>query len=136
MRRWPWRLPSRTQPVRKRHKRAGSTRRPDKRKSTPIKVRRSTTMISRHTLILGLLVCGGCASTVPRELADARVAYQRAASGPAARENPAQLHVAQEALTVAEKTFDDEGDSDKARDRAYVATRKAELAEVQADIAQ
>jgi len=93
-------------------------------------------MISRHTLILGLLVCGGCASAVPRELADARAAYQRASAGPAARENPAQLHVAEQALSVAEKTFDDEGDSDKARDRAYVAIRKAELAEVQADIAQ
>lgn len=93
-------------------------------------------MISRHVFILGLLVCGGCASSIPRELADARAAYQRASSGPAARENPAQLHVAYEALQVAEKTFDDEGESDKARDRAYVALRKAELAEVQADIAQ
>ncbi|HMI87938.1 MAG TPA: OmpA family protein [Polyangiaceae bacterium] len=69
-------------------------------------------------------------------MADARTAYQRASSGPAARENPAQVHVAEQALSVAEKTFDDEGDSDKARDRAYVAIRKAELAEVQADIAQ
>jgi outer membrane protein OmpA-like peptidoglycan-associated protein len=68
-------------------------------------------------------------------LNDARAAYQRASSGPAARENPAQLHVAEQALSVAEKTFDDEGDTHKARDRAYVATRKAELAEVQADIA-
>jgi outer membrane protein OmpA-like peptidoglycan-associated protein len=68
-------------------------------------------------------------------LHDARATYQRVASGPAARENPAQLHVAEQALSVAEKTFDDEGDSHKARDRAYVATRKAELAEVQADIA-
>jgi len=93
-------------------------------------------MNSRHAFILGLLACGGCASAVPRELTDARATYQRASSGPAARENPAQLHVAEQALSVAEKTFDDEGDSDKARDRAYVAKRKAELAEVQADIAQ
>jgi outer membrane protein OmpA-like peptidoglycan-associated protein len=48
---------------------------------------------------------------------------------------PAQLHVAQTSLAVAEKTYDDEGDSDNARDRAYVAQRKAELAEVQANIA-
>jgi len=93
-------------------------------------------MNSRHAFILGLLACGGCASSVPGELTDARAAYQRASSGPAARENPAQLHVAEQALSVAERTFDDEGDSDKARDRAYVAVRKAELAEVQADIAQ
>lgn len=90
----------------------------------------------RHGIILGLLVCGGCSSSVPKELNDARAAYQRASSGPAVRENPAQLHVAEQALSVAEKTFDDEGDSDKARDRAYVAIRKAELAEVQADISQ
>ncbi|MET0591845.1 MAG: OmpA family protein [Polyangiaceae bacterium] len=92
-------------------------------------------MNARHGLILGLLACGACSSSVPKELNDARSAYQRASSGPAARENPAQLHVAEQALSVAEKTFDDEGDSDKARDRAYVAIRKAELAEVQADIA-
>ena len=91
-------------------------------------------MNSRHAFVLGLLVCGACASAVPRELNDARAAYQRASSGPAARENPAQLHVAEQALAVAEKTFDDEGDTAKARDRAYVAQRKAELAEVQADI--
>jgi outer membrane protein OmpA-like peptidoglycan-associated protein len=39
-------------------------------------------------------------------------------------------------LTAAEQTYDDEGDSPNARDRAYVAVRKAELAEVQAAIAQ
>jgi outer membrane protein OmpA-like peptidoglycan-associated protein len=44
--------------------------------------------------------------------------------------------VAEQALAVAEKTYEDEGDSDKARDRAYVATRKAQLAEAQARIAQ
>jgi outer membrane protein OmpA-like peptidoglycan-associated protein len=44
--------------------------------------------------------------------------------------------VAEQSLAVAEKTYEDEGDSDKARDRAYVATRKAQLAEAQARIAQ
>jgi outer membrane protein OmpA-like peptidoglycan-associated protein len=47
---------------------------------------------------------------------------------------PAQLHVAQVSLTLAEKTYDDEGDSANARDRAYVAQRKAELAEIQAGL--
>lgn len=92
-------------------------------------------MNSRHVLVLGFLACGACSSSVPKELNDARSAYQRASSGPAARESPAQLHVAEQALSVAEKTFEDEGDSDKTRDRAYVAIRKAELAEVQADLA-
>jgi outer membrane protein OmpA-like peptidoglycan-associated protein len=37
-------------------------------------------------------------------------------------------------LVLAEKTYDEEGDSSNARDRAYVAKRKAELAEVQAGL--
>lgn len=78
----------------------------------------------------------GCASTVPRELVDARAAVQRAAEGPSAKMTPAQLHVAQESLAVAEKTFEDEGDSSKARDQAYIAIRKAEIAEAQARTAQ
>jgi outer membrane protein OmpA-like peptidoglycan-associated protein len=44
--------------------------------------------------------------------------------------------VAEQSLAVAEKTYEDEGDSDKTRDRAYVAMRKAQLAEAQARIAQ
>jgi outer membrane protein OmpA-like peptidoglycan-associated protein len=76
-----------------------------------------------------------CSSGTPKNLVDARAAYQRAAQGPAAQLTPAQLHVAHSALTVAEKTYDDEGDSPNTRDRAYVAQRKAELAEVQAAIA-
>lgn len=83
-----------------------------------------------------LLVALGCSSGTPRSLLDARAAYQRAANGPAAQQTPAQLHVAQTALVAAEQTYEDEGDSPNARDRAYVAMRKAELAEAQAAIAQ
>ncbi len=78
----------------------------------------------------------GCASTPPKELQDARAAYNRAASGPAAEVNPAQLHVAKQTLVLAEQTWEDEGDSFRAKDRAYVAMRKAQLAEVQARILQ
>jgi outer membrane protein OmpA-like peptidoglycan-associated protein len=83
-----------------------------------------------------LIALVGCSSGTPRNLADARAAYQRAAAGPASQRTPAQLHVAHTALIAAEKTYDDEGDSANTRDRAYVALRKAELAEVQAAIAQ
>lgn len=83
----------------------------------------------------GLLLIG-CAGSPPKELADARAAYNRAASGPAAEVNPAQLHVAKQTLVLAEQTFEDEGDSFRAKDRAYVAMRKAQLAEVQARILQ
>jgi len=67
-------------------------------------------------------------------LKDARSVYRRASEGPAKDLAPAQLHAAEVSLALAEKTFDDEGDSANARDRAYVAMRKAELAEVQANI--
>lgn len=80
-------------------------------------------------------VCAACASSPPHHLVEARAAYQRASQGPAATESPAQLHVAKTSLGVAEQTFSDEGDSPNARDRAYVALRKAELAEAQANIA-
>ena len=79
------------------------------------------------------LLCA-CSSSVPRSLADARAANQRCAQGPAAQLAPAQVHAAQTSLAIAEQTFDDEGDSQSAHDRAYVAQRKAELAEVQAAI--
>lgn len=79
----------------------------------------------------GLMLIG-CAGSAPKELKDARAAYNRAASGPASEVNPAQLHVAKQTLVLAEQTFDDEGNSFRSRDRAYVAMRKAQLAEVQA----
>ena len=46
--------------------------------------------------------------------------------------DPAQLHVAEEQLAMAEKSFDKDGDTFKTRDSAYVAQRKAELADVRA----
>src|SRR5688572_3775723 len=82
------------------------------------------------------LLVGGCAGAPPSNLVDARAAYQRASEGPAAKLAPAQLHVARTSLDLAEKTYDVEGDSANARDRAYVALRKAELAEVQARISR
>lgn len=91
-----------------------------------------------HTLLLGLLLgaaaLGGCAETTPKELNDARAAYRGASEGPAAKYNPAQLHTAREALTLAERTFEEEGDNTRTRDRAYVAIRKAQLADTQARI--
>jgi len=88
-----------------------------------------------YVLSLSTALATACSASTPPSLVQARAAYQRAAQGPAARLTPAQLHVARTSLAVAEKTYDDEGDSDNARDRAYVAQRKAELAEVQASIA-
>jgi len=92
--------------------------------------------IERTTAIGLLLLAGSCAGAPPASLVDARAAYQRASQGPAEQVAPAQLHVAETSLKVAEQTYADEGDSPNARDRAYVAMRKAELADVQARIAQ
>jgi outer membrane protein OmpA-like peptidoglycan-associated protein len=72
----------------------------------------------------------GCASSqAPKELVDARAAYTRAQTGYAKDLSPATLHDAKVALDNAERTFTDDGDTDQTRDAAYVAARKAELAE-------
>ncbi len=77
-----------------------------------------------------LLLCAGCSSAVPAELSDARKAYARASQGVAAKQAPADLHVAKVSLDRAEESFEDDSDSDRTRTLAYVAERKAELAEV------
>jgi outer membrane protein OmpA-like peptidoglycan-associated protein len=77
---------------------------------------------------VGLLV--GCAATLPPpELIDARQAYQHASTSQAATLVPAELHKAKEALAIAEKSFLDEPKSFKTKDLAYIADRKAKLAE-------
>lgn len=77
---------------------------------------------------VGLLV--GCSASVPpQELINARQAYQQASMGQAAQLVPAELHKAKVALDVAEKSFQDDPDSYITRDLAYVADRKAKMAE-------
>lgn len=87
-------------------------------------------------LLLGSACAVGCAAQMPQELHDARDAYRGAAAGPAAQYSQAQLHTAGQSLQLAEKTFEEEGASDRTRDRAYVAMRKAQLADTQARISQ
>jgi outer membrane protein OmpA-like peptidoglycan-associated protein len=91
-------------------------------------------MSYKISFVLGLvpLVVACAASLPPAELVDARAAYNKAAAGPAAQLNPAQLHVAEEQLALADRSFDKDGDTFRTRDEAYVAQRKAELADVQA----
>jgi outer membrane protein OmpA-like peptidoglycan-associated protein len=84
-------------------------------------------------LLAGASSLAACASSPePRELLDARIAYQQAAQGPAAELNPAQLHVAHEDLAIAERSYGDQGDSYRTRDRAYIALRNAQIADAQA----
>jgi outer membrane protein OmpA-like peptidoglycan-associated protein len=70
-----------------------------------------------------------CATPVaPQELMDARTAYAEAAKGPAADLAPAQLDTAKTSLDTAQKSFDSDGPTQKTKDLAYVAERRAEIA--------
>jgi outer membrane protein OmpA-like peptidoglycan-associated protein len=89
----------------------------------------STSLLVTTTAILIV----GCSSLpVPKDLMDARAAYEGAASGPAAQLDPAQLHVAREDLAAAERSFSSEGDTYRTHDLAYIAMRKAQLADARA----
>jgi outer membrane protein OmpA-like peptidoglycan-associated protein len=87
----------------------------------------------KPTMYFILLACAGllisCATVPPSELINARQAYQHASAGQAAQLVPAELHKAQEALAAAEKSFQDDPKSFHTRDLAYVADRKAKMAE-------
>jgi outer membrane protein OmpA-like peptidoglycan-associated protein len=77
-----------------------------------------------------LIGSAACAAALPpQDLLDARSAYERAGRGPAAKLDPADLHVAKEQLEVAEAAFREDGDTQHTRDQAYLAVRKAQLAE-------
>ncbi len=89
---------------------------------------------------LALAACAlgeGCVSSQtakgPPDLAQARDAYARVAKGSASKVAPADLHEARAALDEAQETYKKEGASPRARTQAYVATRRAEIAEAVAD---
>jgi outer membrane protein OmpA-like peptidoglycan-associated protein len=90
---------------------------------------RVTTSLSLLAL-LGLAACG--ATQPPPELVDARKAYDRASKGLSAQLAPAQLDTAKQALDKAEKSFEDEGVDPPTTDLAYIAERKAMIAEAAA----
>jgi len=88
---------------------------------------------SALALVLAAAATACAASQPSPELVDARAAYARASTGEARTVSPTALHDAKLALDNAEQKFND--NSDGARDAAYVATRKAQLAEVLAQTA-
>jgi outer membrane protein OmpA-like peptidoglycan-associated protein len=90
--------------------------------------------MKRFLLALALSACG--TTMPPQELVDARAAYQRAASGPAASENPTQLADAKQNLERAETAFQTDGDTPRTRDLAYLAQRRAEYAEAVTDLSR
>jgi outer membrane protein OmpA-like peptidoglycan-associated protein len=87
--------------------------------------------------VIALAMLFGCKTVLPpKELLDARTEYQRAASGVTIQLVPADVHLARESLDAADKSFSDNGDTPETREKAYVAMRKAQLAEVLAQTKQ
>lgn len=79
----------------------------------------------------------GCAEAMPpQDLVTARATYGRASQGPAGTLDPADIHSAKEALAQAELSFKDHGDSQGTRDLAYVADRRAQVAEARGEAMQ
>jgi outer membrane protein OmpA-like peptidoglycan-associated protein len=96
-----------------------------------MKLSRKNTVVTMSSLLVMSVV--GCATTMaPQELMDARSAYQHAQAGPAVQYKPDQVHEAKVALDKAEQSFVDDSASQKTKDLAYVAQRKAEFAEAEA----
>ena len=87
------------------------------------------------TLVTFVALFAGCATVTPKELVNARSAYQQASQGPAQQLVPAELHKAHEALNQAEQSFQKDPDSHKTKDLAYIAQRKAQQAEALGSIA-
>ncbi|MBF5044809.1 OmpA family protein [Aggregicoccus sp. 17bor-14] len=85
--------------------------------------------------VLGAAALAGCAGGMPRELLDARYAFQRASTGPAAQYSPAYLAQAREALDAANRSYEKSKDSEQTRTLSYVALRKAQIAEARAQLA-
>ena len=92
----------------------------------------------RKVLVVGtvaLAVSGACAtSNPPRELVEAREQFEKASAGPAAQLNPAGLSQAKTALARANQEFEQHPSAPSTADFAYVALRRAQLAEAQAQM--
>jgi len=94
----------------------------------PSRTFQSLASLGLASLFVAPALMGCAATTMPTELANARQAYARASVGPARDLVPAELLSAQQALERAEKSFSESADSDRTRDLAYIAERRAEVA--------
>jgi len=85
-------------------------------------------------LLAAAIILAACAENVPpKQLLDARAAYDRVRAGKAAQYAPADLHTAKVALTAAENACEDDPESAETLALAYVALRTAELVEAKAN---
>ena len=93
-------------------------------------------MKTQHMTLLATVafagLVGGCATTAPTELVEARTAYTASNNGLAAKLTPTELHDAWIVLAKANKEFDEHGDTTVCRDYAYIANNKLQLADVKA----
>ncbi len=81
---------------------------------------------------LSLAALFGCATVAPPQLVEARQAYEQSSQGLAAKLTPTELYDAKKVLDKANAEFDADGDTLEVRDRAYIALRKIQLADVKA----
>jgi len=80
--------------------------------------------------LLGLLGLSACATaSPPRELVEARSAYEQARTGPASELALVDLHAARQRLDTAEAAFRDAPRAPETRDLSYVALRHAQIAD-------
>jgi outer membrane protein OmpA-like peptidoglycan-associated protein len=94
----------------------------------------SNRLIGNLPILISLFLSAllSCAHAQPsEELLKARAAYSNAESGPATALDPADLHEARVALDSAEEAAGSDPQSFDARQRAYLALRRAELADAQ-----
>ncbi len=86
--------------------------------------------IRNIAIVVAIASIAGCAATLPPEdLVTARATYARTSRGVAATFDPADVHAASDSLDAAEQSFVATGASPATIDLAYVATRRAEIAE-------
>jgi outer membrane protein OmpA-like peptidoglycan-associated protein len=86
--------------------------------------------IQTASIFMVVASAAACAGAMaPADLVTARATYSRAAQGPAATLDPADLHAADESLQIAERALVRDGDTQGTRDLAYVADRRAQIAE-------
>jgi len=93
----------------------------------------NTSVIYKTGLGLVLVSAAACATVAPpTDLVTARRSYKHAQQSAAAEHDPADLHTAAKALDAAERSFAEDGDTQTTRDLAYVADRRAQIAEARA----
>ncbi|HEY6727824.1 MAG TPA: OmpA family protein [Polyangiaceae bacterium] len=81
-------------------------------------------------VVLGALLLSACGAAVaPKELLSARDAYAAAEGSSAKTLAPVQLEEAKQALAEADHAFSEGEDEQRIRDLAYIAGRKAEIAQ-------